>query len=326
MRWQLGAFLTRTALCPAALIQGDYLPKNGGQVLRHWWRRDVGGTRNWTRGAIVSSRPGCPASLIPGNFYSDGGTRNLELLTVEGDNECGLWEAPRGARGVRLVPGPEGHNHGVRDRLSRRRRKRADFSRKGLSALCGLLTAALLVGCGGSSAEPMPPAAHSTANDFVIVSTGPESQRRVGPYRYLAAGTYANAVRVFGRPSSRGTDNPVESNICTVRWRNLGLDIDFATSAPKPCASTHRGRGAWYGITVYTRRWHTERGLRVGDREARIRRLYPRARFRDLPPSPPIWSLIRERRPDPVGVTDTLTAEVWGGVAVAIRIPPDYIY
>jgi hypothetical protein len=64
----------------------------------------------------------------------------------------------------------------------------------------------------------------------------------------------------------------------------------------------------------------------VGDPESRIRELYPRARFRDRPPNPPTWSLIRQRRPSPIGVIDTLTAEVWGGYVVALRVPPDYIF
>jgi len=180
-------------------------------------------------------------------------------------------------------------------------------------------------GCGGSSGrgDPVRP---SALDEFEIVVSGPDAGRRIGLYHYGASGSYASAVRVFGDPSSRGTDNPIESNLCTVRWRRLGLDVGFATSAPRPCRLTRRGQGAWYGAIVYTRRWLTEKGLRVGDSEARLRRLYPRARFHDVPPRPPFWSLVRQRRPDPIGITDVLTAEVWGGVVVAIRVPPDYIY
>jgi hypothetical protein len=170
------------------------------------------------------------------------------------------------------------------------------------------------VGCGASSTQEVP-GSRSALDEYEIVVSGPDSRRRIGTFRY--AGTtgsgYTRAVRAFGRPSSRGTN----SNLCTVRWRRLGIDVDFAT---------RKSRGAWYGSRVYTRAWHTERGLRVGDRESRIRQLYPKAKFRDRPPNPPFWSLLRERHPYPIGLIDTLTAEVWGGYVVAIRIPPDYIF
>jgi hypothetical protein len=192
-----------------------------------------------------------------------------------------------------------------------------------------LLTLLLLLtvtsGCGRMSVSD-DHIGRSAADDFKIVVSGPDAHRRIGLYHYGASGTYASALRAFGQPSSRGTDNPLESNLCTVRWRRLGLDIGFATSAPRPCGPTRRGQGAWFGTTAYTRRWHTEKGLRIGDSEKRLRRLYPTARFHDLPPSPPFWSLVRQRRPDPVGVTDVLTAEVWDGVVVSISLPPDYIY
>jgi len=196
------------------------------------------------------------------------------------------------------------------------------------SLLLGITFAVLgssSTGCGESGATQRA-AGPSALDEFEIVVTGPDSGRRIGLYRYGSAGSYRAAVQAFGEPSSRGTDNPIQSNLCTVRWRRLGLDIGFATSAPRPCRPTRRGQGAWYGSTVYTRQWHTELGLRVGDRVARIRQLYPRARFRDVPPRPPFWSLVRERRPSPIGVTDILIAEVWGGLVVAIRVPPDYIY
>lgn len=205
---------------------------------------------------------------------------------------------------------------------------------KGVSrsrAALGLLVAGVAfsaVGCGTSSTQEGP-RSRSALDEYEIVVSGPDSRRRIGTYRYASSvgmKGYTRAVAAFGRPSSRGTDNPLESNLCTVRWRRLGVDVVFVTSAPRPCPRTRKGRGAWYGSRVYTRAWHTERGLRVGDRESRIRRLYPDAKFRDRPPNPPFWSLLRERHPYPIGLIDTLTAEVWGGYVVAIRIPPDYIF
>lgn len=188
-----------------------------------------------------------------------------------------------------------------------------------------MLVVLAAAGC-GTGGQKHAASRHSTSTDFKIVVTGLDSGRRIGPYHYGSAGDYASAVHAFGKPSSRGTDNPVQSNLCTVRWRLLGIDVAFATSAPNPCGPTRHGQGAWYGATVHTRRWSTARGLRVGDAVTRLTRLYPRAAFHDVPPLPPHWTLVRQRRPDPIGITDVLVAEVWGGKVVAFRLPPDYIY
>src|SRR5687768_9025853 len=62
-----------------------------------------------------------------------------------------------------------------------------------------------------------------SANDFTLVV-----RERVGPYRYwrtLREGeAYARAVAAFGIHASVGKDAP-QSNLCTVRWETIGLDI-----------------------------------------------------------------------------------------------------
>jgi hypothetical protein len=106
--WVRGAILTRSALGPAALIQSDYaldaehrnleavVYENifddglGAEipVLRHWWRNDADGSQTWVADSVLSSRPAGPASLIQGDYHSDGDHGNLEVLTVEADNEA----------------------------------------------------------------------------------------------------------------------------------------------------------------------------------------------------------------------------------------------
>jgi hypothetical protein len=143
-------------------------------------------------------------------------------------------------------------------------------------------------------------------SDFVVVGTGPESQRRIGPYRYAhSRQDYARAARVFGKHSSWG----LKSNLCVVRWRRLGLDLEFRVDGS--CTPPQlRGLGGWCGAKMYTPRWRTKEGLRVGDPEARLHRLYRRATFFDAPPNPPRWFLTADR---------ALSAEVWGGTVVALR-------
>jgi hypothetical protein len=163
---------------------------------------------------------------------------------------------------------------------------------------------ALVAGVAGESASP---ARTLQAADLVVVGTGPESQRRIGPYRPARSRQdYARAVRVFGKPLSWG----LGSNLCVVRWRRLGLDLEFRVD--RSCTPPQlRGLGSWCAAKMHTRRWRTKEGLRVGDPEARLHSLYRRATFLDAPPDPPRWYLSADRR---------LSAEVWGGIVVALRL------
>jgi len=183
---------------------------------------------------------------------------------------------------------------------------------------------------GAPSSSAVARAERAETNDFVIVPTDPVTGKRlpavvrIGPFHYFGSpGGYRGAVKAFGLPSSKGTDSP-ESNLCTVRWRSLGLDIGFASAVPG-CAARNLARSAWYGMTIHSARWRTDRGLRVGDGESRMRRLYPRAIFHDKPPAAPYWSLVRENQEE-FGNVDILQAQVWQGRVAAIVVPAAYIY
>ncbi|MHB8060424.1 MAG: hypothetical protein ACYDHO_06290 [Gaiellaceae bacterium] len=188
------------------------------------------------------------------------------------------------------------------------------------------LALVFMPGCGGSNAKKKEPARIFAKSDWKIVATGKWSQRRLGPYYYqqdISSGkSYLAAVQTFGPPSSRGHENT--SNVCIVRWRKLGLEISFSGWPTNPCSRKSLGTSGWWGTSVYSRRWHTDRGLRVGDSEKRLRSLYPKARFSDKPPSRPSWVLVRQREDE--FVWDLLVAEVGEGRVTAIVTPADYIY
>jgi len=156
------------------------------------------------------------------------------------------------------------------------------------------------------------------ANDYTFVL-----RNRAGPYRYwrtLDEGhAYQRAIAAFGRPSSRGTDAP-ESNVCTVRWQTPGLDVGFAWSGG-PCRPKNLARATWAGMRLFGSRWKTSAGLRIGDSVARIRRIYPSARFVNRPPTPGEWWLVRNRKAE-LGPQPILVAEVGAGRVIAFRVPP----
>jgi hypothetical protein len=158
----------------------------------------------------------------------------------------------------------------------------------------------------------------SGGNDYTFVL-----RQRAGPYLYWRTlkngNAYEHAIAAFGRPNSVGKDSP-ESNVCTVRWENVGIDIAFAW-ASGPCTRRNLNRASWSGMRLFGVRWRTARGLRVGDPIAHVRRLYPRARYVSRPPRPGEWWLISQRQSE-FGLQPLLVAEVGAGRVIAIRVPP----
>ena len=145
---------------------------------------------------------------------------------------------------------------------------------------------------------------------------------QLGPYRYFV-GTYPAAVRAFGAPSSRRVvaGTPRLSNLCGVSWRALGLEMGFA-SRPYPCRESSLTHGAWYGASIRSPRWRTDRGLRVGDPAARVRMLYPRARH----VGSGYWLATKPDHIDPRRREATLVAVVSRGRVTELRLPPGYTY
>ncbi len=196
---------------------------------------------------------------------------------------------------------------------------RARHRVRAVGAAFVLLAAAVV--SSASSCHGAPGVGQSAANDYTLILG-----ERAGPYRYgqvLSGGNaYRHAVAAFGRPTSRGRDTP-ESNVCTVRWEDIGIDIGFAWSRG-PCRARNLDRAAWAGMRLFGNRWRTAKGLRIGDPVRRITRLYPRAKYVSRPPRPGEWWLLVERHSE-LGAHPLLVAEVGAGRVIALRVPPGRI-
>ena len=135
------------------------------------------------------------------------------------------------------------------------------------------------------------------SSGYTIVAGPDRNAERIGAYRFGSDPTYAAAVKAFGRPTS-------VTATCVARWSKLGLELRFGPA----CAG-------WIGATVSSGPWRTAAGLRVGDTLARLRRLYPAARY-----VTPAWLLVYRR--GEVGLTVYLQAFVRAGRVTALDLPP----
>jgi hypothetical protein len=123
----------------------------------------------------------------------------------------------------------------------------------------------------------------------------------------------ADARRLFGAPSSATAKPP---DTCVLRWRRLGLVVDFLELSGSPPCRT----GVVIFATATSRAaWRTSAGLRVGDPLARLRLLYPHAAHRSAPAG---WWLIT-RHACPVAGNEpypSLLARVRGGRVAAVVV------
>ena len=102
---------------------------------------------------------------------------------------------------------------------------------------------------------------------------------RIGALNTTGSPTIARAVRVFGAPSRRRLESRL---VCVVDWRPIGLRASFvslggATPGRTTCSDTV---GKLQTATIRGASFRTQRGLRVADSVARLRRLHPGARLR----------------------------------------------
>lgn len=185
-----------------------------------------------------------------------------------------------------------------------------------------LLLVCLLVATSCGTASAYLPQSSLPTNDYTFAV-----RERAGPYRYWRTleqgGAYRKAMAAFGTPTATGRDTP-SSNLCTVRWERIGLDVGFA-GARGACVAANLYRAAWYGMELWGPRWRTARGLQVGDPVRRIEKLYPWARYVSRPPQPGEWWLIMEKQAE-LGAKPLLVAEVGAGRVIAIRVPAGYIF
>ena len=132
-------------------------------------------------------------------------------------------------------------------------------------------------------------------------------------------GSFAQAMRLFGRPSStRGDGSGVD---CFANWQSLGIDAlfqDFSAPASQPVCSPAADFNL-SDVLVHSTRWATDRGVRVGDPLAKLRTAYPDAKnpadcSTDRIFSGERWRLLREPDPSAAGrYVCTLAAIVGGG-------------
>jgi hypothetical protein len=110
------------------------------------------------------------------------------------------------------------------------------------------------------------------------------SERRgvvaMGKFHPRRSATLRSAIRAFGKPTGRRVQTG--GNSCRVRWRRLGLIIQFANFgiAGQERTACDDDVGLAQTATIKgrrVRRWRTGRGLRGGDTRDRLEDLYPNA-------------------------------------------------
>lgn len=142
-----------------------------------------------------------------------------------------------------------------------------------LTALAAASTLGLFAS-GQASAAP-------SNDELVVAARSSGAVTMLGPLRpHLRIGSpggfeqhasYDAAWAAFGRP---GTVDRFARWGCTASWPGIGLTIGFADYG----GATACRDGGWIQVArIRSQRWRTREGLRVGQSEARIRRLYPRA-------------------------------------------------
>jgi hypothetical protein len=96
----------------------------------------------------------------------------------------------------------------------------------------------------------------------------------------------ARATAVLGAPN---TMRRVSKYDCRTVWRPIGLTLGYLDlSGGDPCRL-----GGMVTATATSTAWRTDRGLRIGDRVAHLRLLYPRAKRVALPPYGGWWLITR---------------------------------
>jgi hypothetical protein len=108
----------------------------------------------------------------------------------------------------------------------------------------------------------------ASAADLVIKVRNKHVSSLAGFRTNGSHGTLRNAVRAWGRPSTRKSAG---GGFCRVNWASVGVKAVFVSG----CGDSSRIQRA----TLHAKRWTTERGLHVGDPTAKLKQLYPGATF-----------------------------------------------
>jgi hypothetical protein len=128
-----------------------------------------------------------------------------------------------------------------------------------------------------------------------------QSLGRLELRRTRHAVTYADAIAVFGKPSScRLHGYPAAA---LARWRPIGVRLHLATLGGLPPGKNGCNAPRLIHIDsaiASDSRWHTRAGLQIGATVADLKGLYPKATFQRRPignwPAPAYWIVhVRER-------------------------------
>jgi hypothetical protein len=140
--------------------------------------------------------------------------------------------------------------------------------------------AALLAGCLATAGAGVPARA-STGSETRTIRWANGHVTQIGSLRTSGRvqPTIARAIAAFGRPSSTRRTSRIT---CVLDWSRLGLRASFANLGAIPPGQTicTPSVGLLGSASVRGRGFQTQRGLRVGDSTARLRRLHSGARFR----------------------------------------------
>jgi hypothetical protein len=119
--------------------------------------------------------------------------------------------------------------------------------------------------------------APSNATPFVVRATA--NVQQLGDFNITRNPTFQGAIDVFGEPD----DCVIRSRswFGTAVWRSEGFRLRITTLGVLPTGETFCTDPPDVkidSVTVTGRRWHTARGLLIGDSLAKFHHLYPRAR------------------------------------------------
>lgn len=117
----------------------------------------------------------------------------------------------------------------------------------------------------------------SGAHTLGITATS-NGLKNLGGFHPLKNPELGAAIEDFGRPDSR--DERYGGNGCRVRWKNIGLQINFSYygGGPESACSPSTGRAQDAVVKgKRARRWVT-RGVRLGSSTDAVFRAFPRAR------------------------------------------------
>lgn len=119
----------------------------------------------------------------------------------------------------------------------------------------------------------------AASSDYTI-----RSDKKIGPLS-MGRAKIIDAAGIFGNESAIRKQS---DNVCVARWNTIGLSVSqLNLDAGNPCVN-----GGIVTATMTGSRWHTAPGLHIGNSLARLRQLYPLAKYHRAP-NAGWWLIVR---------------------------------